>query len=92
MWRRSLPVVEPLDADQLDRVDATVTTLLQDVGLRITEPRLLKLLRDAGLAAEGDLVRFDRAFVDEQDGTERTRAGRCAPLPSCGGRLRWREG
>lgn len=66
MWRRSLPVLEPLDDDRLDRVDATVTTLLQDVGLRITEPRLLRLLRDAGLAVEDDLVRFDRAFVDEQ--------------------------
>lgn len=67
MWRRSLPILEPLDDERLDRIDAVVTTLLQDVGLRITEPRLLRLLRDAGLAIDDDdLVRFERAFVDEQ--------------------------
>ena len=66
MWRRSLPILEPLDDDRLDRIDRTVTTLLEDVGVRITEPRLVRLLRDAGLAIDDDLVRFDRAFVDEQ--------------------------
>jgi trimethylamine--corrinoid protein Co-methyltransferase len=66
VWRRSLPILEPLDDERLGRVDATVTTLLQDVGLRITEPRLLRLAIQAGLAVEDDLVRFDRAFVDEQ--------------------------
>lgn len=66
MWRRSLPILEPLDDERLDRIDATVTTLLQDVGLRITEPRMLRLLGEAGLVIEDDLVRFDRDFVDEQ--------------------------
>lgn len=66
MWRRSLPVLEPLDGEQLDRLDATVTTLLQEFGIRVMEPRVLQLLRDAGLTIEDDLVRFDRAFVDEQ--------------------------
>ncbi len=67
MWRRSLPILEPLDDERLDRIDAVVTTLLQDVGLRITEARLLRLLGDAGLAIDDDdLVRFERAFVDEQ--------------------------
>ena len=66
VWRRTLPVLEPLDGDALDRLDATVTTLLQEIGVRVMEPRVLGLLRDAGLSIEDDLVRFDRAFVDEQ--------------------------
>lgn len=66
MWRRSLPILEPLDDDRLERIDATVTTLLQDVGVRVTEPRLLKLLGEAGLHIDDDVVAFDRAFVDEQ--------------------------
>jgi trimethylamine--corrinoid protein Co-methyltransferase len=65
VWRRTLPILEPLDGDRLDRVDRTVTTLLEDVGVRVTEPRLLDLLRDAGLSVDDDLVRFDRGFIDE---------------------------
>jgi trimethylamine--corrinoid protein Co-methyltransferase len=66
VWRRTLPVLEPLDGERLERLDATVTVLLEDVGVRVTELRLLGALRDAGLAIDDDVVRFDRAFVDER--------------------------
>lgn len=66
MWRRTLPPLEILDEEQLERLEATAFTFLEEIGVRVTEPRASAVLRRAGLEETDGVFRFDRAFVAER--------------------------
>ena len=66
MWTNRLPRLEVLTEEQVERVHEHAMTLLEEIGCRVSYPPLLKLLRTAGVGADGDLVRFDRGFVTEK--------------------------
>jgi len=65
MWTNPWPPLEILSAEDVEAIDATALRILEEVGHRVTYPRTLALLRDGGLAIDGDTVHFDRSFVRE---------------------------
>lgn len=69
MWHRTLPSLEILAEEQLDRLEDAASTFLEEIGVRVTEPRASAVLRKAGLDADGDVFRFDRGFVHERLGS-----------------------
>lgn len=63
--------VEPLSADQVHAIHEAGLTILEEIGMRVLEPRARALYRSAGADVdESDmLVRFDRAMVMERIST-----------------------
>lgn len=65
--RRSLPFFDPLDEEQMTRIDAQVDWLLEDVGLAFRDdPVALDIWRKAGITPggeNGDLIRADAQWV-----------------------------
>jgi trimethylamine--corrinoid protein Co-methyltransferase len=59
--------VEVLGADQVGAIHEAALTVLEEIGMRVLEPRARDLYRRAGADVdEGDLrVRFDRAMIAE---------------------------
>ena len=65
MWTNDWPRLELISAESVEAIDATALRILEEVGHRVIYEPTLKLLRDAGLKVDGDLVHFDRGFVRE---------------------------
>lgn len=65
--RRTLPFFDVLDAEQLEKLDAQVDWLLEDVGLAFRDdPEALRVWRDAGIepgGEYGDLIRADASWI-----------------------------
>ncbi|MDH3521657.1 MAG: trimethylamine methyltransferase family protein [Myxococcales bacterium] len=59
--------IEILSADQIEAIHRTALTVLQEVGMRILEPKARGLLAAAGASVDEDdlRVRFDPAMVEE---------------------------
>lgn len=56
--KRKLPFYDPLDEQQILKVEAQVDWLIQDVGIAFRDdPEALRLWREAGATVEGDTVR-----------------------------------
>ena len=69
-WKQfSLPYepIEILSADQVERIHDTALTILEEIGMKVLEPRARDYYRSAGAKIEpGEMrVRFDRAMVEE---------------------------
>jgi trimethylamine:corrinoid methyltransferase-like protein len=65
MWTNNWQRLELISTENVEAIDATALRILEEVGHRIVYEPTLKLLRDAGLKVDGDLVHFDRGFVRE---------------------------
>ena len=65
--RRTLPFFDVLDEDQLEKLDAQVDWLLEDVGLAFRDdPEALRVWREAGIEPSGeygDLIRADASWI-----------------------------
>jgi len=56
-------LLQPLSADDLDRVHAQAMRILSDVGVEVHDEAMCDRLRSAGQAVDGTRVRWDPDFV-----------------------------
>jgi trimethylamine--corrinoid protein Co-methyltransferase len=63
--KRGLPVVEPMDAEQVARIDAASMAILEEVGVVFRDPTALDDWRRVGAKVEGERVHLDRGLVRE---------------------------
>ena len=61
--KRRLAPVEPLSAEQVERIDAAAMDILENVGVVFRDPVALEDWREAGAEVDGDLVKFDRGLI-----------------------------
>ena len=70
---RRLPFFDPLDEDQLEKIDEQVDWLLENIGFAFRDdPEALRIWKEAGVKMDGDKVFADAVWVREQ----------CAKAPS----------
>lgn len=62
---RGLPLVEPLNQEQIDRIDHESMRILEEVGVLFRDPIALEDWKKAGAHIEGELVKFDREHIRE---------------------------
>ena len=62
---RGLPVVEPMDAEQIACIDAASMAILEEVGVVFRDPVALDDWQRAGAKVDGERVRLDRGLVRE---------------------------
>lgn len=63
--RRYAPI-EVLSADEVAAIHGAALRVLSEIGMRVLSPEARDLLRAAGAAPEGDMVRFDPGMVEER--------------------------
>ncbi len=61
--KRNLPLTEPMDAEQIARIDAASMAILQEVGVVFRDPIALEDWRQAGADVRGETVYLDEALV-----------------------------
>ena len=62
---RNLPIVEPLDQQQIERIDHESMRILEEVGVVFRDPIALEDWRKAGVRVDGERVYFDRGHILE---------------------------
>jgi trimethylamine--corrinoid protein Co-methyltransferase len=65
MFTNAYPRLEPVTPDGLDTLERGWMRLVSDLGIRFDHPEALRLFAEAGQTVEGDIVRFDPAWVLE---------------------------
>jgi len=63
--KQGLPLVEPLNPDELLRIDNASMDILEEVGVVFRDPVALEDWKKAGARVEGELVKFDREHIRE---------------------------
>ena len=63
--KRNLPVVEPLDQGQIEKIDHESMRILEEVGVIYRDPIALRQWKEAGAKVEGELVKADRGLIRE---------------------------
>ena len=63
--QRNLPLCEPMDADQVARIDAASMAILEEVGVVFRDDIALEDWRKAGAKVDGERVYLDRGLVRE---------------------------
>ncbi|WP_192179664.1 trimethylamine methyltransferase family protein [Mesorhizobium amorphae] len=63
--KRGLPVVEPMDAEQVERMHEASLAILEEVGVVFRDPIALEDWRRAGADVRGERVYLDRGLVME---------------------------
>ncbi len=61
--KRGLPLTEPMDAEQIARIDAASMGILENVGVVFRDPIALADWKKAGADVRGETVHLDRALV-----------------------------
>lgn len=62
--KRSLPLVEPMDQEQIQRIDDASMSILEDVGVVFRDPIAIAQWQNAGAdIRDGDRVHLDRSLV-----------------------------
>ena len=61
--RHGLPYTEPLDPEQIERIDEASMAILEEVGVDVRDPQALADWKRAGADVEGERVRLDRGLV-----------------------------
>lgn len=65
--KRQLPFFDPLDEEQLDKLDNQVDWMLENIGMAFRDdPEALRIWNKAGVKMEGDRVFADAKWVREQ--------------------------
>jgi len=62
---RRLPLVEPMDQDQIERIDAASMHILENIGIVFRDPTALDDWRRAGAKVDDETVYLDRFMVRE---------------------------
>jgi trimethylamine--corrinoid protein Co-methyltransferase len=63
--KRGIPLTEPMDAEQIARIDAASMDILENVGVVFRDEIALEDWRKAGADVRGETVYLDRALVRE---------------------------
>ena len=63
--KRKLPLVEPMDAEQIEKIDNASMDILEEVGVVFRDPIALEDWKKAGADVRGETVRFERGLVRE---------------------------
>ena len=63
--RRRLPLVEPMDQDQIERIDAASMHILENVGVQFRDAIALEDWKAAGAKVDGEMVFLDLHLVRE---------------------------
>ena len=63
--KRRLPLTEPMDGEQIERIDAASMHILENVGVQFRDPIALQDWKDAGAKVDGEMVYLDRHMVRE---------------------------
>ncbi len=63
--RRGLPLTEPMNEEQIQRIDQASMAILEEVGVDFRDPIALQQWKEAGADVQGNRVRFDRAMIRE---------------------------
>lgn len=63
--RRGLPLCEPMDEEQIHRIDAASMDILEEVGVVFRDPIALEDWKKAGADVRGETVHLDRDLVRE---------------------------
>ncbi|GAB5447480.1 trimethylamine methyltransferase family protein [Gymnodinialimonas sp.] len=63
--KRGIPLVEPMSAEQVARIDAASLAILEDVGVVFRDPIALEDWKRAGADVRGETVHLDRGLVRE---------------------------
>ncbi len=61
--KRRLPLVEPMDLEQIERIDTASMSILEDVGVVFRDPIALSDWKKAGADVRGETVHLDRDLV-----------------------------
>jgi len=62
---RNLPVTEPLDREQIEKIDHESMRILEEVGCDFRDPIALEQWKAAGAKVEGERVYADRTLIKE---------------------------
>ena len=62
---RKLPLTEPMDQEQIEKIDDASMAILEEVGVDFRDEIALKDWKEAGAHVDGERVRFDRAMIKE---------------------------
>ncbi|WP_375279750.1 trimethylamine methyltransferase family protein [Pseudooctadecabacter sp.] len=63
--KRGIPLMEPMSAEQVEKIDAASMAILEDVGVVFRDPIALEDWRRAGADVRGETVHLDRGLVRE---------------------------
>ncbi|MGR3503557.1 trimethylamine methyltransferase family protein [Pseudaestuariivita sp.] len=63
--KRKLPLTEPMDAGQIDKIDAASMHILENVGVQFRDEIALADWKQAGAKVDGEMVYLDRFLVRE---------------------------
>jgi trimethylamine--corrinoid protein Co-methyltransferase len=63
--KRKLPLTEPMDAEQIEKIDNASMSILEDVGVVFRDEIALSDWKKAGADVRGDTVHLDRDLVRE---------------------------
>ena len=63
--KRRLPLTEPMDQGQIERIDAASMHILENVGVLFRDPIALEDWRRAGAKVDGEMVYLDRGHMRE---------------------------
>ena len=63
--KRNLPLVEPMSAEQVEKIDCASMDILEEVGVVFRDPVALEDWRRAGAEVRGETVHLDRGLVRE---------------------------
>ncbi len=63
--KQALPLVEPLNPDEIKKIDDASMAILEEVGVVFRDPIALEDWKKAGARVQGELVKFDREHIRE---------------------------
>ncbi len=63
--KRGIPLMEPMDAEQVEKIDNASMSILEDVGVVFRDPIALEDWKRVGADVRGETVHLDRALVRE---------------------------
>ncbi len=64
--KRNLPLTEPMDPEQVEKIDAASLDILEEVGVVFRDPVAIEDWKQAGAEVrDGDRVHFDRGMIRE---------------------------
>src|SRR5438445_1321839 len=66
MWTNTLKPYDLLSEEQVQQIHEHAMQILEDIGVDFLHPRAIDAFARAGLKAEDNRIRFERAFIEEQ--------------------------
>ena len=63
--KRGIPLIEPMSAEQVEKIDNASMAILEDVGVVFRDPIALDDWKRAGADVRGETVHLDRAMIRE---------------------------